>query len=191
MKDRPKGMTQEAKTRLPMIFSNSLKIHALFSQTRSIRPKYLSIFFAGREHMRFVESKTIPRMFILLAGGKHFSGFMCVFVNSPNNIKLSSNNFAFFCPFLSNPCGRDPQRSHRHRRKGRWARNNNSENDVGRTFAMRLSTCKKPLNYWLCRKAYLGLWAQGINLGVPIRRMDRELTVSIFEVGFYEPINIV
>ena len=66
MKDRPKGMTQEAKTRLPMIFSNSLKVQVLFSQARTIRPQYLSIFFVGREHMRFVESKTIPRMIILL-----------------------------------------------------------------------------------------------------------------------------
>ena len=67
MKVRPKRTTQSANTRFPAIFSNSL-VEDGFKKAFQPDGKYLVIFLSGMLHVRLVELKTFPRIFLHLAG---------------------------------------------------------------------------------------------------------------------------
>ena len=53
MKDRPTGITQEAKTKFPIIFSSSLEEADRFFRSSLKRREYFTIFFSGKKQSFF------------------------------------------------------------------------------------------------------------------------------------------
>ena len=101
MKDRAKGMTQAAYTKLPTTFSMSFEDADLFFRSILNRFVYFVVLSGDKKQAFSLESNRIPKITKLLAGPLHFTTFILVFVILPNSIRVSSRSFALHLSIIA------------------------------------------------------------------------------------------